>query len=183
MPTMRPPKTPIRTVGTILMGTCVSGGPGGRRRLRNGRATMPVEAARSAQASQTLMWCWRTSPAPNFRSRTTPRKAEGSDPTINHLARATFTVPRRRCTPPPMGFMIKAATTSLETAASGWIPKMSTSIGVMRAPPPTPVIPTTEPTMKPPRASGKSMLTPHFRRDDRTPAEGGLCAGASVAVS
>src|ERR1017187_5441753 len=55
--------------------------------------------------------------------------------------------------------MITAATTSLDTAASGGTPKISTSIGVMSAPPPTPVRPTMKPTIRPPTAMGRSITS------------------------
>src|SRR4051812_44166057 len=59
--------------------------------------------------------------------------------------------------------MKKLATTSLETAASGWTPKKKTRTGVMRAPPPIPVRPTTMPTSSPATAiagSHQSICAP-----------------------
>ncbi len=53
----------------------------------------------------------------------------------------------------PTGFMNRLATRSLETAVSGSTPKKNTSVGVMSAPPPIPVSPTTIPTARPARAS------------------------------
>jgi len=57
-------------------------------------------------------------------------------------------VPRRRWTNDPTGFITAAATSSLDTAASGETPKKRTRIGVIRAPPPMPVSPTTMPMPK-----------------------------------
>ncbi len=78
----------------------------------------------------------------------TPEKAAGTDPTQSHLTSCQLTVPRRRCTTEPTGFITAAATRSLETAVSGGTPKNSTSIGVINAPPPIPVRPTTMPMPK-----------------------------------
>src|SRR5262249_54194666 len=71
--------------------------------------------------------------------------AHGTDPIQSHLTRPSWTVPRRRWTNEPTGFMMAAATRSLDTADSGVMPKNSTNTGVMRAPPPMPVRPTTMP--------------------------------------
>src|SRR4029077_4135095 len=56
--------------------------------------------------------------------------------------------------------MIREATRSLETAASGCTPKISTSTGVISAPPPMPVRPTAKPTMRPASATYRSMCIP-----------------------
>src|SRR5579862_7283230 len=56
--------------------------------------------------------------------------------------------------------MISDATRSLETAASGAIPKSRTRIGVISAPPPIPVRPTAKPTISPASATYRSMCTP-----------------------
>src|SRR4051812_18280488 len=45
--------------------------------------------------------------------------------------------------------MNRLATTSLDTAASGATPKKNTRTGVISAPPPIPVMPTTTPTTSP----------------------------------
>ena len=71
------------------------------------------------------------------------------EPVASQRTSPQFTVPRRQCTPPPMGRITIAATTSLETAASGGTPKTSTKMGVISAPPPMPVRPTTKPTNTP----------------------------------
>jgi hypothetical protein len=62
------------------------------------------------------------------------------------LTSPVFTVPRRRCTAAPIGFIMALATRSLDTAASGGTLKKRTSTGVINAPPPIPVSPTTTPT-------------------------------------
>src|SRR3569832_2460661 len=54
--------------------------------------------------------------------------------------------------------MITAATRSHDTAVSGSTLMISTSIGVIRAPPPTPVIPTRNPTIRPQSAMGRSII-------------------------
>jgi hypothetical protein len=56
-----------------------------------------------------------------------------------------------------MGFMTKAARRSLDTAVKGVTPKTSTRIGVIKAPPPMPVSPTTKPTMEPAKTTQISM--------------------------
>lgn len=96
---------------------------------------------------------------PNRRSRSTPQNALGTEPTTSHLTRFQFTVFCRMWTAPPKGFMTADVTMSLETAASGLTPKKNTSIGVMRAPPPIPVRPTTNPTTAPPTTNPTSMDT------------------------
>ena len=53
---------------------------------------------------------------------------------------------RCQCTATPRGFMNKAAMRSEEIAAEGVTPKIRTSIGVIKAPPPMPVSPTRKPT-------------------------------------
>ena len=88
-----------------------------------------------------------------------PRSAPGTEPSASHFTRPVCTVPRRKWMPPPMGFITTAATRSLETAASGSMPKPSTRMGVISAPPPMPVRPTTTPTMKPASAMPKSRST------------------------
>src|SRR6266404_871397 len=75
----------------------------------------------------------------------TPLKAPGIDPMQSHLTRPRWTVPRRRWTKEPTGFMMALATRSEDTAVSGGTPKKRTSTGVISAPPPMPVRPTTMP--------------------------------------
>ena len=67
-----------------------------------------------------------------------------------------LTVLRRQWIATPAGFMKSAATRSEVIAAVGETPKSSTSIGVMSAPPPTPVSPTRRPTTALPRTRQRS---------------------------
>ena len=66
------------------------------------------------------------------RTKTTPRKAAGTEAMASQAARFQRTVPRPAWTAAPTGFMIREATRSLETAARGWMPKMSTRMGVIK---------------------------------------------------
>ena len=54
-------------------------------------------------------------------------------------------MPLRRCTTAPNGRISTAATRSLEIAVDGVTPNSRISIGVMSAPPPAPVRPTSKP--------------------------------------
>ena len=90
---------------------------------------------------------------PTARTATTPRKAAGTEAMASQAARRQRTVPLPAWTAAPTGFMIREATRSLEMAARGWMPKMSTRMGVMRAPPPIPVRPTAKPTISPASAT------------------------------
>src|SRR6185295_3846976 len=89
-----------------------------------------------------------------------PMNAAGTEPTTSRRTSPTLTVLARRWTRAPAGFITKLATRSLEMAVSGSAPKKNTSIGVINAPPPMPVRPTTMPTRSPPRASGRSNVMP-----------------------
>ena len=62
-----------------------------------------------------------------------------------------FTVRARRWTAAPNGRITTAATRSLEIAVAGVTPKSRISIGVMSAPPPAPVMPTSSPMTALPR--------------------------------
>ena len=127
-------------------------------------------ARSSAPPRSTWTLLCNTWPLPNSRMTKTPAKAKGTEPTRSHLAMPFSTVPRRQWTRPPTGFMNREATRSLPIAASGWTLKMMTRIGVISAPPPIPVRPTTKPTMSPASAIIGSMLgnlslNPHHRSD------------------
>src|SRR4051794_23777786 len=91
------------------------------------------------------MMSWTCCPFPRARAIRTPLNAPGIEPRQSHLTSPRCTVPRRRCTNEPTGFITALATRSDETAASGGTPKKSTSTGVISAPPPMPVRPTTMP--------------------------------------
>ena len=88
----------------------------------------------------------------------TPLKAPGMEPRQSHLTRPRWTVPRRRWTNEPTGFMTALATRSDDTAVSGGTLKNSTSTGVISAPPPIPVRPTTMPIPKEAKARKGSKL-------------------------
>src|SRR5436190_10359678 len=170
---MNPPARPMRTVAVRFTGIwpVVSGAPvesgasgalGDRtiaRALRSARATIDTAATISAQPSKVLMRDEISSPLPNSLSTNTPAKAAGTDPTTSHLASGQCTVPRRKCTVAPTGFMMSDVRRSLDTAVPGLTPKNSTRIGVMSAPPPMPVRPTVKPTIRPAIAfqTSKSM--------------------------
>ena len=66
---------------------------------------------------------------------------------ISRPASRRFGVPRRQCTAAPTDLLTLAATRSLATAAVGLTPR-KISAGVISAPPPMPVRPTTMPTPK-----------------------------------
>ena len=86
-----------------------------------------------------------------------PRNAIGTEPSTIHLTRLRLTVRLRRCTAAPKGRIITAATRSLEIAAEGLTPNSRISIGVIRAPPPAPVMPTRKPMIALPRTMKGSM--------------------------
>ena len=79
-------------------------------------------------------------------------------------------MPRRRCTAEPTGFITALATRSLETAVSGGTPNSRTSTGVISAPPPIPVSPTTIPTPAAARARVQSMPQPIRSSGSQPPA-------------
>ena len=97
--------------------------------------------------------------SPRALNTKTPANAVGIDPTQSHLTSWRLTVPARRCTREPTGFMTAAATRSLETAVSGGIPKNRTSTGVISAPPPMPVRPTTIPMPRQAAVRSQSIST------------------------
>ena len=68
-------------------------------------------------------------------------------------------MPRRRWTREPTGFITALATRSDDTAVSGSTSKKSTSTGVINAPPPIPVRPTTMPIPKAAAVRGGSKVT------------------------
>ncbi len=93
---------------------------------------------------------------PSMLATSAPPKAAGTEPSASQRTRSIRTVPWRKWTNEPTGFITAAATRSLDTAASGETPKKITSIGVISAPPPIPVSPTTMPTTRAPKASVQS---------------------------
>ena len=80
-------------------------------------------------------------------------------------------MPARRWTPAPNGRITTAATRSLEIAAAGVTPNSRISIGVISAPPPAPVMPTSSPMIALPRTMYGSMCT-RADRDSARPRAG-----------
>src|SRR5581483_4006654 len=166
IPTTRPPSAPTAIVapGRTTSGPRSPAGasappPRARlrcRRVKKARTTMVLTARSSAPPRAILTWFWTASPSPKERMTRTPAKAAGTEPAASQPTRLRLTVPCRRWTAPPIGFITKAATRSDDTAASGWILKNRTRIGVIRAPPPMPVSPTVNPTTSPARATHPS---------------------------
>jgi hypothetical protein len=74
-----------------------------------------------------------------------------------------LTVPLRRWTAAPTGRISTAATRSLEIAVDGLTPKIRISIGVISAPPPAPVRPTSRPTIALPMMMYGSTCMAHLR--------------------
>ena len=111
------------------------------RRSSSALAIIDAAANRSATPRLVLTTPWVCAPSPIQRSTSTPGNADGTEPITSHFTRLRLTVPRRRCTAPPTGFITIDATRSLDTAASGWMPNSRIIIGVIRAPPPMPVMP------------------------------------------
>ena len=71
-------------------------------------------------------------------------------------------MPLRRCTAAPTGRISTAATRSLEMAVDGFTPNSRISIGVISAPPPAPVRPTSRPTTALPRMMYGSTCTSYL---------------------
>src|SRR3954447_6286458 len=76
-----------------------------------------------------------------------PANAVGTEAQISIRASRRFGLPCRQCTVAPTDLLTDAATRSLATATVGLMPR-KISAGVIRAPPPIPVRPTTMPTPK-----------------------------------
>src|SRR6478752_4876579 len=76
-----------------------------------------------------------------------PANANGTEPMISNPARRRLGEPRRQWTEAPTDLLMLAATRSLATAAVGLTPRRINA-GVISAPPPMPVRPTTMPTPK-----------------------------------
>ena len=135
---------PISSVGSGFTSNGIMLSPGFRRAPSSGLTIRPVTTTSSATPSATLTPPCSATPEPSLRSSSTPRNAVGIEPIISHLTSGFCTVPRCQCTAPPIGFITIDATMSLDTAVSGSTPNSSTRIGVISAPPPMPVRPTTK---------------------------------------
>src|SRR5689334_10696066 len=86
-----------------------------------------------------------------------PAKANGTEPIISRPASRRLGEPVRQCTAAPTDLLTEAATRSLATATAGLMPRKIRA-GVMRAPPPMPVRPTTIPTPKATRRTPKASV-------------------------
>ncbi len=76
-----------------------------------------------------------------------PANAVGTDAQMSSPASLRLGRPTRQCTAAPTDLLTDAATRSLATATVGFTPRKIRA-GVIRAPPPMPVRPTTMPTPK-----------------------------------
>ena len=161
MPTRMPTPRPRSTVGTGRTGMA---GPSSSAWPRSPLARRPTQtlaiiamtARTSTQPIHVRMVALASSVVRTRAKTIVPRITPGIDPAESHATRPQCTVLARMWTIAPTGFMKAAATTSLETAGAGLMPKSRTSIGVTRAAPPMPVSPTMMPAMNPPRERAKS---------------------------
>ena len=85
--------------------------------------------------------------------------AAGRLPAASRLSTSQSIDPRAPCTQPPKPLVIAAKSRSVPIAVCGATPKRKTSSGVISAPPPTPVNPTSTPTRKPARGLSRSMAS------------------------
>jgi hypothetical protein len=78
-----------------------------RAREAGGRTLTPIARAASTRMppSATRRTAYRSTPWPISRSKRTPANAPGIEPRHNYFTRPRCTVPRRRCTSPPIGFI------------------------------------------------------------------------------
>src|SRR6516164_741041 len=107
----------------------------------------------SAAPSAISTCCWPALLPFISRNRNAPRNAIGTEPSVISPTMRRFTVPLCRWTAAPTGRITTAATRSLEMAAAGLTENSRMSIGVIRAPPPAPVSPTSNPTTALPRTT------------------------------
>ncbi len=167
MPTMNPATAPRTTVGrgrtTRRRGRVGRAGPSPRgSRLRHicstARTTRPVVAVRRATPRMLFRTPSRSRSAGSVLTNQAPANAAGIEPRQSQPTSRSSTVPWRRWTAAPAGFMSRLTTMSLEIAVSGLTLKTKTSMGVISAPPPIPVRPTIMPTSRPAIASGASKV-------------------------
>src|SRR3546814_9036258 len=92
-------------------------------------------------------------------SHSSVSKHAGMLPENRRRSTCQSTVPRLPCTQPPKILVIAANQRSVPTAVCGEMPNSITMIGVISAPPPTPVRPTSVPTPKPAIALIQSSVT------------------------
>ena len=88
----------------------------------------------------------------------TPISESGTDPTSIHVARRAWTVPSIRWRAAPNDLKTAPWRMSVPTATFALNPKSRIRIGVIRLPPPIPVIPTSRPTPSPARTNCQVML-------------------------
>ena len=167
-PTIRPATAPSASVGsgrtTIGPGRVNGAGPSpSGSRLRHiwseARTTRPPMDTSSAVPRICLRIRSSSAPCGISEISQAPANAAGTDPRHSHLTSCRFTVPARRWTAAPTGFISRLTTMSLEIAVNGLTLNRNTSMGVISAPPPIPVSPTTVPTTSPPSARGRSKVT------------------------
>src|SRR3954468_16881678 len=101
----------------------------------------------------------------------TPAIEAGTLPSARKAVSGRFTVPRRRCLHPPTVFVTAAYAMSEPIAVVGAVPNRRIRTGVIREPPPMPVIPTSRPIPNPATTSSGSMgpYSRQLRRDGRGP--------------
>ena len=92
-------------------------------------------------------------PSENELAIWTPTSDIGAEPTSIQSASDACTLPSRRWCTAPNDLKIAPCRMSVPTAAFGSKPKIRISIGVIRLPPPMPVIPTRIPTAAPASAN------------------------------
>src|SRR4051812_47978802 len=100
-----------------------------------------------------------------------PANAVGTDAQIRSIASLRFGFPSRQCTAAPTDLLTDAATRSLATATVGLMPR-KISAGVIRAPPPIPVKPTTMPIPKLTSRTARALVVK--RSDTVHPFSGGI---------
>src|SRR5580765_3262574 len=88
---------------------------------------------------------------------TTPSSEKGALPRNIQPESWWWTVPSRRCRIAPTVLKMAPWRMSVPTASVGWKPKTMTRIGVIREPPPIPVIPTSTPISRPVRTNCQVM--------------------------
>ena len=110
--------------------------------------TTYVEAVKSSAMPSACLRkdSWSATP-PIALVMNAPAKAVGTDAHISSPASRRLGLPTFQCTEAPTDLLTEAATRSFATAAVGLTPR-KISAGVISAPPPMPVRPTTMPTAK-----------------------------------
>ena len=89
--------------------------------------------------------------------RPTPTSENGADPSSIQSVSRAWTVPSCLCRAAPNDLKIAPCRMSVPIATVGLKPKKKTSIGVIREPPPIPVMPTSTPMSSPASDSFQSI--------------------------